>query len=125
MTSLRSKFKFISRNVHVLYNRTERYVLLCKKLERLKKYPYRKTSAYRRLMFATNVRKQFLFRKIDRKAPFIIYTRHSTIPNLLLNRKLRVHKGRYFKEVILYKLESLQKKIGDYTRCKRMGFFYS
>jgi len=34
-----------------------------------------------------------------------------------------VHKGRYFKEVILYKLQTLNKKLGEYTRSKRMGFF--
>jgi len=123
MVSLRSQFRFISRNVKVLYKRTRLYNFTCKKLEYLKKYPYRKTKSYDKLLRSENARKLFLFKKIDTKAPLIIYTRHSAIMPVLLNRKLRVHKGRYFKEVILYKLQTLNKKIGQYVRSKRMGFF--
>jgi len=122
MVSLRSQFRFISRNIKVLYKRTRLYNFTCKKLDYLKKYPYRKTKSYDSLISFETRRKLFLLKKIDTKSPMILYTRQSSIVPLLLHRKLRVHKGRYFKEVFLYNLQALHKKIGQYTRSKRMGF---
>jgi len=123
MASLRSQFRFMSRNIKVLYKRRKLYQFTCKKLDSLKKYPYRKTSSYYRLLNLETRRKLYLFKKIDTNSHLLLYTRHCPIVSILLNRRLRVHKGRYFKEVILYKLQALNKKLGEYTRSKRMGFF--
>jgi len=59
----RAQFRFMSCNIKVLYKRKQLYNFTCTKLSYLKKYPYRKTPSYYRLLNLETRRKLYLFKK--------------------------------------------------------------